>query len=162
MKILKTPLQNQEDEIGGDEGMTLKELRKSKGLTMGKLAELSGVSAKTISLYEQSPPARPSKKALSKISSALGISPEDLRATLFPEKRRAKGRPAGIPEENIMLDESHVTRLLRLLDKEIEELRYLMVDCANLAEEHPAMNMCLDAVSADIDLLTQIKGRFQA
>jgi transcriptional regulator with XRE-family HTH domain len=142
-------------------GMTLKELRKSKGLTMGKLAELSGVSAKTISLYEQSPPARPSKKALSKISSVLGISAEVLRSTIFPEKKRAKGKGAEIPEDDIMLEETHVNRLLRLLDKEIEELRYLMVDCANLAEEHQALNMCVDTVSADIELLTQIKGRFQ-
>jgi transcriptional regulator with XRE-family HTH domain len=52
--------------------MTFKELRKSKGLTMGKLAEKSGVSAKTISLYEQSPPSRPGKKVMSKISGAPG------------------------------------------------------------------------------------------
>jgi transcriptional regulator with XRE-family HTH domain len=141
--------------------MSLRELRKAKGLTMGKLAELSGVSAKTISMYEQSPPARPSRNALSKISGALGIDIEELRAKLFPERKRSKGRTPDVPEENILLDEIHVNRILRLLDKEIEELRYLLVDCGNLAEDHPALKMCMDAVSADIELLTQIKGRFQ-
>jgi transcriptional regulator with XRE-family HTH domain len=149
------------DEVGGSMGMTLKELRKSKGFTMGKLAELSGVSAKTISLYEQSPPSRPSRKALSKISGALGVTSEELRTSLFPEKKRTKGRSPEMPEENIMLEETHVSRILRLLDKEVEELRYLMVDCANLADEHQALKMCVDTVSADIELLTQIKGCFQ-
>jgi transcriptional regulator with XRE-family HTH domain len=148
------------DEVGGED-MSLRELRKSKGLTMGKLAELSGVSAKTISMYEQSPPSRPSRKALSKISDALGISIDELRATLFPEKKRSKGRVPEISEENILLDELHVNRILRLLDKEIEELRYLMVDCGNLAEDHPSLKRCMEAVGADIELLTQIKGRFQ-
>ena len=141
--------------------MTLKELRKSKGLTMGKLAELSGVSAKTISLYEQSPPSRPSKKALGKIAGALEVSADVLNSAISPDRKRSKGKGAEIQEESIMLEEIHVTRLLRLLDKEIEELRYLMVDCANLAEEHQALKNCVGSVSADIELLTQIKGRFQ-
>jgi transcriptional regulator with XRE-family HTH domain len=141
--------------------MTFKELRKSKGLTMGKLAEKCGVSAKTISLYEQSPPTRPGKKVLSKVSSALGISPEELKAILYPDKKRTKGRVSESTEEVNILNETHVIRLLRLLDKEIEELRYLMLDCANLAGEHPAMNICLDSVSSDIELLTKIKEQFQ-
>jgi len=140
--------------------MSLRELRRSKGLTMGKLAKLSGVSAKTISMYEQSPPARPSRKALSKISEALGIGIYELREKLLPEKRKTKDR-IEVPEENIQLDDIHVNRILRLLDKEIEELRYLMVDCGNLAEDHPSLKMCMEAVGADIELLTQIKGRFQ-
>ena len=141
--------------------MTFKELRKSKGLTMGKLAEKSGVSAKTISLYEQSPPSRPGKKVMSKISGALGISTEELKSILYPEKKRPKGRSAEAPEDMNILNETHVVRLLRLLDKEVEELRYLMVDCANLVEEHPSMNICLDSVSSDIELLTMIKGYLQ-
>jgi transcriptional regulator with XRE-family HTH domain len=142
--------------------MTFKELRKSKGLTMGKLAKLSGVSAKTISQYEQAPPSRPGTKALSKISGALGVSSDELKVILYPDKKKAKGKTAvEIPEENIMLDVLQVNRLLRLIDKEIEELRYLMVDCANLADEHPAMNLCLDTVSADIELLNKIKTCFQ-
>lgn len=141
--------------------MNLRELRKSKGLTMGKLAELSGVSAKTISLYEQSPPARPNRKALSKISGALGIGIDELKTRLFPEKKKARSRNSALPDESITLDEIHVNRILRLVDKEIEELRYLLVDCGNLAEDHPALKKCMDTVSADIELLTQIKGRFQ-
>ncbi len=141
--------------------MSLRELRKSKGLTMGKLAELSGVSAKTISLYEQSPPARPSRKALSRISDALGIGIDELRSTLFPEKKRTRGRISETYEENIQLDDIHVNRILRLLDKEIEELRYLLVDCGNLAEDHPELKMCMETVSADIEMLSRIKGRFQ-
>ena len=58
---------------------------------MSMLAELSGISAKTISLYEQAPPARPSKKVVGKL----------------------------------------------------------------------AQSMCMDAVAADIELLSGIKGRFQ-
>jgi transcriptional regulator with XRE-family HTH domain len=59
---------------GGSFVKTLKELRKSKGLTMGKLAELCGISAKTISLYEHSPQVRPSKKVVGKLSDAHNIS----------------------------------------------------------------------------------------
>nr|HPL88421.1 helix-turn-helix transcriptional regulator [Deltaproteobacteria bacterium] len=40
----------------------LRSIRKSKGLTMEQLANLSGVSSKTISLYEHTPPRRPSRK----------------------------------------------------------------------------------------------------
>jgi len=138
--------------------MTFKELRKSKGLTMGKLAEKSGVSAKTISQYEQSPPSRPGKKVLGKISGALGISAEELKSILYPEKKRPKGRPERVPEETGVLEEAHVIRIVRLIDKEIEELRYLLVDCANLASEHQALNQCMDSVQADIEILTQIKG----
>ena len=138
--------------------MTFKELRKSKGLTMGKLAEKSGVSAKTISQYEQSPPSRPGKKVLSKISGALGINPDELKSILYPDKKRAKGRPSQVIEETGVLDETHVIRIVRLLDKEIEELRYLLVDCANLASEHQSMNLCMDSVSADIEQLNSIKG----
>jgi len=140
---------------------TLKELRKTKGLTMGKLSELSGVSAKTISLYEQSPPVRPSKKVVGKLSEALEIGPDELLTYLSPAKKRARARVEEEPEGNIMLEENHVARLIRLLDKEIEELRYLLVDCADLSEEHPALGKCIDTVDADIDLLSEIKGRFQ-
>jgi transcriptional regulator with XRE-family HTH domain len=138
--------------------MTFKELRKSKGLTMGKLAEKSGVSAKTISQYEQSPPVRPGKKVLGKISGALGINADELKTILYPDKKRPKGRSAQIPEETGVLEEAHVIRIVRLIDKEIEELRYLLVDCANLASEHQSMNLCLDSVQSDIEILTKIKG----
>ena len=137
--------------------MTFKELRKAKGLTMGKLAEKSGVSAKTISQYEQSPPSRPGKKVLEKISGALGINAEDLKSILYPDKKRPKGRAGRIPEETGILEEAHVIRIVRLIDKEIEELRYLLVDCANMASEHEAMTSCIDSVQADIEILTQIK-----
>lgn len=137
--------------------MTFKELRKAKGLTMGKLAEKSGVSAKTISQYEQSPPSRPGKKVLGKISGALGINAEDLKSILYPDKKRPKGRAGRIPEETGILEETHVIRIVRLIDKEIEELRYLLVDCANMASEHEAMTSCMDSVQADIEILTQIK-----
>jgi transcriptional regulator with XRE-family HTH domain len=146
--------------VGGGSVKTLKELRKSKKLTMGKLAELSGVSAKTISQYEQSPPVRPSRKVVGKISDALAIDTQELLSYLSPQKRR-KGAKDDEGSDSIMLEDSHVIRLLRLLDKEMEELQYLMVDCANLAEDHPALSMCIDTVSADIALLTEIKGRFQ-
>ena len=40
---------------------------------MGMLAELSGISAKTISLYEQAPPAWPSKKVVGKLALSMRV-----------------------------------------------------------------------------------------
>ena len=139
---------------------TFKELRKSKGLTMGKLAELSGVSAKTISVYEQDPPARPSRKAIGKLSGALRISPEELTAYIYPSKKRTRSRDNIMLQGNIMLDEIHVNRLLRLIDKEVEELRYVLLEGVELTDDYPAVGRCIDLVSSDIELLSEIKGRF--
>lgn len=139
---------------------TFKELRKSKGLTMGKLAELSGVSAKTVSQYEQNPPGRPSRKVLGKISDALGIDTDELMASIYPSRKHA-GTPDSLElEGTILLEEAHVNRLVRLIDKELEELRYILMDGTELADDYPALARYMDMINDDIDLLTEIKGCF--
>ena len=50
--------------------------------------------------------------------------------------------------------------MLGLLDKEIMELQYLMIEAASLAGEHPSLAKSIDYLSADIDLLIEIKQRF--
>lgn len=143
---------------------TLKDLRKAKGLTMGRLAERSGVSAKTISQYEKNPPARPSRKTLGKMAKALEIGVDELTACIYPGKVQAKTALAKTEEETstLMLEEAHVDRLVRLIDKEIEELRYILMDSAELASDYPSLARYLSMVGEDIDLLLDIKGRFLA
>ncbi|MGC9323131.1 MAG: helix-turn-helix domain-containing protein [Desulfomonilia bacterium] len=140
---------------------TLRELRKSRRLTMGKLASMSGVSAKTISLYEATPPKRPSRKVISKLAGALDVSPDELLGTIVQETRTKGSEKDMIQgEESIQLDEIHVSRILSLIDREVSELQQLMVDCAALCEDNPALARNIDYISADIDLLMSIKSRF--
>jgi transcriptional regulator with XRE-family HTH domain len=122
---------------------TFKELRKSKGLTMGRLAELSGVSAKTVSVYEQEPPARPSRKVVGKLSGALKINPDELMACIYPSKKGAGVRGHETTE-----------------DKELEELRYILLESVELTEDYPSISKCMDMIGSDIELLSEIKGRF--
>ena len=139
---------------------TFKELRKSKGLTMGRLAELSGVSAKTVSVYEQEPPARPSRKVLGKIAEALKVDTDELTACIYPGRKRSGAQGRQDIDGNIMLEEIHVNRLLRLIDKELDELRYVLLDGAELSEDYPAVGKCMDMVVSDMELLAEIKCRF--
>lgn len=139
---------------------TFKELRKSRGLTMGKLAGLSGVSAKTVSVYEQEPPARPSRKVLGKLAEALKVTPEELMTCMYPDKKRSGAKGRENAQGSIMLEEIHVNRLLRLIDKELDELRYMLLDSVELTEDYPAVGRCMDMVGSDIDLLSEIKCRF--
>ncbi|HPI93111.1 MAG TPA: helix-turn-helix transcriptional regulator [Deltaproteobacteria bacterium] len=141
---------------------TFKELRKAKGLTMGKLAELSGVSAKTVSQYEQNPPGRPSRKVIGKISEALDMSMDELMAYVYPSRKRTDTDAKPGYDGTIMLEEAHVSRLIRLIDKELEELRYILMDGAELAEDYPALARCMDMINDDIDMLMEIKGCFLA
>lgn len=141
---------------------TLKDLRKSKGLTMGKLAELSGVSAKTVSQYEQDPPGRPSRKVLGKISDALGLDVDELMASIYPSTIRPGTSDRSEPEGTITLEEVHVNRMVRLIDKEIEELRYILMDGTELADDYPALKRYMDMINDDIDQLTEMKNRFLA
>jgi len=139
---------------------TFKELRKSKGLTMGRLAELSGVSAKTVSVYEQEPPARPSRKVLGKLAEALKVDTDELTACIYPGRKRSGARGRQDIDGNIMLEEIHVNRLLRLIDKELDELRYVLLDGAELSEDYPAVGKCMDMVASDMELLAEVKDRF--
>ena len=138
----------------------LKDVRKAKGLTMEKLASMSGVSLKTISLYEHTPPKRPGRTVIAKLSDALEISPEEL-LEILTSGSSGQSAQEGAPgdEESIMLEEMHVSRLLSLIDREISELRHLILDCASLAEENPALTRNIDYIAADIDLLMSLKAR---
>jgi transcriptional regulator with XRE-family HTH domain len=127
---------------------------------MGKLAELSGVSAKTVSQYEQDPPGRPSRKVLDKISAALKVSTDELMACVYPALKGPGAQGATEAQGTIMLEEEHVNRVLRLIDKEIEELRFSLMDGAELAGEYPSLARCMDMISRDIDLLMDIRDRF--
>ncbi len=138
----------------------LRSIRKSKGLTMEQLADKSGVSSKTISLYECTPPKRPSRKVIDKISGALEISPDVLLGMIGPKEKASKCDEHHLPEETVELADAQVARVLGLLDKEIMELRYLMIEAASLAGEHPSLAKSIDYLSADIDLLIEIKQRF--
>ncbi len=142
----------------------LKQLRKMKGLTLEQLAKLSGVSSKSISLYEHTPPGRPSGKVVQGLSRALEISPEELLMVIgIPGKDQgAPGRGmVEAPEDVIELEEAHVSRLTALVEKEIVELQHLLMECASFAEDHPALLKSLEYISADIDFLAEIKKKLQ-
>jgi hypothetical protein len=59
-----------------------------------------------------------------------------------------------------MLEEIHVNRLIRLIDKELEELRYILLEGVELTEDYPSIGKCMDMVGSDIELLSEIKDRF--
>lgn len=63
-----------------DFGMTLKELRKKKGMTQKRLAALLDVSEGTISRYESNQVC-PSFETMRSISAILGVSIDDLYGT---------------------------------------------------------------------------------
>lgn len=60
--------------MAGDLGARLKELRKKRGLTLDKLAELTGSSKSYIWELENKSPPRPSADKLSKIADKLGVT----------------------------------------------------------------------------------------
>lgn len=128
-------------------------------MTMEQLAHASSVSSKTISLYEHTPPKRPSRKVIDKLAHALDIPQETLLGAIGSKGRAAKGRAPEAFEETIELGDAHVARILSLLDKEILELQGLMVESASLAGDHPSLAKCVEYLSADIDILTEIKAR---
>ncbi len=138
----------------------LRSIRKSKGLTMEQLANLSGVSSKTISLYEHTPPKRPSRKVVDKLSKTLEISPEKLLGAIGAGGKAPAGAGQEGLEETIELDDAHVVRILGLIEKEVRELQNLMIESASLANEHPALERSIEYLAGEIDLLTKIRKRF--
>jgi len=131
-----------------------------KGLTMEQLAKQSGISSKTISLYELNPPGRPSQKVVQGLCSALEISPDNLLEQIGLKRSEAEGSGIHAPHEDIMeLTEVHINRILTLIDKEILELQHLMTECASFTDDHPAMMKNIDYIAADIDLLVDMKNR---
>ncbi len=141
----------------------LRGIRKAKGLTMEQLAKASGVSAKTVSLYENTPPKRPSRKVVEKLCAALDVSPDKLMKTIgVKEKQAKKNAPLPVPEEyseTIELDDTHVVRMLVLIEKELADLHQVMMETADLAEDHPWMGRCVEYIAGDIELLMEIKQR---
>jgi transcriptional regulator with XRE-family HTH domain len=117
----------------------LKDLRKSKGLALNALSGKCGVSTKTLLKYEHEPQKRLSKKVVGKISSALGVSSEDFMMTGTVEI--AETQP---DEESILLKDYHIVRLLSPIENEIREVQLMMLDYADVQDEHPALLKELD------------------
>jgi transcriptional regulator with XRE-family HTH domain len=135
----------------------LRSIRKSKGLTMEQLANLSGVSSKTISLYEHTPPRRPSRKVVDKLSKTLEISPDKLLGAIGSKGRAQAGAGQEKFEEAIELSDAHVVRILGLIEKEVAELQHLLVESASLAGEHPVLSRSVEYLANDIDILNEIR-----
>jgi transcriptional regulator with XRE-family HTH domain len=144
----------------GEDVSDLRSIRKSKGLTMEQLANKSGVSSKTISLYEQTPPLRPSKKVVGRLSQALGISPDILLEAIGSKGRSKKGGLQEIFGTAIELSDVQVVRILGLVEKEIQDLQNLMIETASLADKHPPLARSVEYIAADIDLLNGIRKVF--
>lgn len=127
---------------------------------MEQLANLSGVSSKTISLYEHTPPKRPSRKVVDKLSQTLEISPDNLLGAIGAGEKAPAGAGREGLEEAIELSDAHVVRILGLIEKEVSELQHLMIESASLAGEHPALERSIEYLAGEIDLLTEIRQRF--
>ncbi len=139
----------------------LRKIRKSKGMTMEQLASASGVSAKTISLYETTPPGRPGGKVVEKISKALGMSPDVLMKAIGSKGKTKKG---AVPAEEdhhdtIELDDIHIVRILVLIEKELQELNQTMLETASLADDYPLVEKGIEYIARDIELLLEMKQR---
>jgi len=79
-----------------------------------------------------------------------------LRMIKSPGKARGK---AGV-DAMVELSDEHISSIRILIEKEIRELQLLLLDYAELQEQHPALNKAMDYLSNDINLLTEIKGFF--
>jgi len=135
----------------------LRSIRKTKGLTMEQLASASGVSSKTISLYEHTPPRRPSRKVVDKLSRALDISPDILLGSIGSKPKAFKGPVQEEPAETIELEDFQVARIMVLVEKELQGLHQLVIESAALADDYPAVARSIEYLSGDIELLNEIK-----
>lgn len=136
---------------------SIREIRKAKGLTLETLSKACGVSAKTILQYEHEPPKRPSRKVIEKLASGLDLTPEELMKSIMAA---SKGKGGEEPEATIELSEVHISKILGLLEKEIRDLQILMLDYAEVQEQHPGLGKAMDYIEQDINLLIEIKGFF--
>jgi transcriptional regulator with XRE-family HTH domain len=124
---------------------------------MEQLATASGVSSKTISLYEHTPPKRPSRKVVDKLSQALDIAPDILLGTIGSKTRPPKEVLQEEHEEAIELEDFHVARIMVLVEKELQELHHTVIEAASVADEHPAVARSIEYLAGDIDLLNEIR-----
>jgi transcriptional regulator with XRE-family HTH domain len=124
---------------------------------MEQLASASGVSSKTISLYEHTPPRRPSRKVVDKLSQALEISPDILLGSIGSKTKPAKEALQGEHGETIELEDFQVTRIMVLVEKELQGLHQMVIESASLAEDYPAVARSIEYLTYDIDLLNEIR-----
>lgn len=124
---------------------------------MEQLASASGVSSKTISLYEHTPPGRPSRKVVDKLSQALEISPDALLGTIGTRGRPAADPCREEPGETIEFEDFEVARIMVLVEKELQGLHQLVIESASLADDWPAVAKSIEYLSSDIDLLYGIR-----
>lgn len=138
----------------------LRSIRKSKGFTMEQLANKSGVSSKTISLYEQTPPKRPSRKVVGRLSQALDMSPDVLLGVIGSKGKLKKDGFKEIFGMAIELSDVQVVKILSLVEKEIQDLQRLVIESASLVDKHPSLAKSIEYLTADIDTLTGIRQTF--
>lgn len=135
----------------------LRSIRKTRGLTMEQLASASGVSSKTISLYEHTPPKRPSRKVVDKLSQVLDISPDALLDTFGSRGKPGADPCRSDPGEAIELEDFEVARVMVLVEKELQGLHRLVIESVSLADDWPAAAKSMEYLSGDIDLLIGIR-----
>lgn len=124
---------------------------------MEQLAAASGVSSKTISLYEHTPPRRPSRKVVDKLSQALDISPDVLLGTIGSKAKPVKEAVREDLGETIELEDFQVARIMVLVEKEFQGLHQMLIESASLAEDYPAVARSIEYLTQDMDLLNEIR-----
>jgi transcriptional regulator with XRE-family HTH domain len=135
----------------------LRSIRKTRGLTMEQLASASGVSSKTISLYEHTPPGRPSRKVVDKLSQALEIAPDILLGSIGSRGKPVKELAREDHGDTIELEDFQVARIMVLVEKELQGLHEMVIESAAIAEDYPAVARSIEYLSHDIDLLNEIR-----
>jgi len=106
-------------------GKKLRTLRKQKGFTQEKLAEISGVSMRVVEHYEKYAK-RPSIDKIKKISKALGVSDEEL---LSSENLKHIKTPKDVPFKALKK-----IRVIEQLPKREQDMIYNMIN--TLAQKH--------------------------
>jgi len=106
-------------------GKKLRALRKQKGFTQEKLAEISGVSMRVVEHYEKYAK-RPSIDKIKKISKALGVSDEEL---LSSENLKHIKTPKDVPFKALKK-----IRVIEQLPKREQDMIYNMIN--TLALKH--------------------------
>ncbi len=137
----------------------LTETRKSKGLTMSRLSEISGISANTISTYEKNPPQRPSRKVLIKLSEALGEPVEELIKVEKKKTRKIEKPQERRETKTTDLSRLELDHLSRLVNNEIRNIQQLIIETAQIADVYPALNRSVDHFSSEIEQLELISDK---
>lgn len=107
---------------------TIREIREDRGLTVEELARRSGISAKTILMYELRPPLRPQRRTIAGLARALDATPESICVSIGTQKMQPGG---GIPG-NILIS------VLNLVDREIQTIQGDLMKLSTYADSHGA------------------------